>query len=131
MLTLARRLWRRNLAELQPQIRQSIPIVVVEPACASAFRDELPNLFPRDRDAHRLASQTWLLSELLVREGWEPPKMAGKAAVHGHCHHRSVLASTRRSTCCGTWAWTLRCWTTPAAAWPATSASGRRAKRSR
>ena len=91
MLDLARRLWRRNLEVLQPAIRADVPIVVVEPACASAFRDELPNLFPKDEDARRLSRQTRLFGEFLAREGYRPPRLQGRARVHGHCHHRSLL----------------------------------------
>jgi Fe-S oxidoreductase len=59
----------------------------------SVFRDELTNLLPKDEDAHRLKSQTFIFSEFLERHapGWQPPKLERKAIVHGHCHHRSVL----------------------------------------
>jgi Fe-S oxidoreductase len=91
MLTLARRLWRRTLKELRPYIREDVPIVVLEPSCASAFRDELPNLFHADEDARRLSRQAHLLSEFLEMQGYEPPKREGRAVVHGHCHHRAIM----------------------------------------
>lgn len=91
MLDTARRLWRRTLETLQPEIRQDVPVVLVEPSCAAAFRDELPNLFPHDEDARRLSRQTFLLSEFLEREDYRPPKLGGAAVVHGHCHHRAVV----------------------------------------
>ncbi len=91
MLSLARRLWRRNLAALEPYIRADMPIVAVEPACAASFRDELPNLFPKDEDAKRLSRQVHLLSEFLEMEDYVPPRLDGRAVVHGHCHHRAVL----------------------------------------
>jgi hypothetical protein len=74
-----------------PEIRAGTPIVVLEPSCAATFRDELPNLFPHDEDATRLAEQTLLLTELLERRGLEVPKLRRKALVHDHCHHKSVL----------------------------------------
>jgi Fe-S oxidoreductase len=42
-------------------------------------------------DAERLSKQTYLLSEFLEREGYDPPQIERKALVHGHCHQKSVL----------------------------------------
>ncbi len=70
-----------------------VPIVVLEPSCASVFRDELRNLFPEDARAIKLRSQTFLLSEFLERHapGYEPPQLSGKVLLHGHCHHKSIM----------------------------------------
>ena len=91
MLTTAERLWRQTLRVLQPWIRAGVPVVGLEPSCVAAFRDELPNLFPHDEDAQRLAGQTLLLSEFLERQNYEPPRLDAPATVHGHCHHKAVL----------------------------------------
>jgi FAD/FMN-containing dehydrogenase/Fe-S oxidoreductase len=93
MLDLAKRLWRRVLDSLQADIRAGVPLVGMEPSCLAAFRDELPNLFPEDEDAKRLAKQSFMLSEFLVNEtGWDPPKLSGRRAlVQGHCHHRAIM----------------------------------------
>lgn len=83
---------RDILEALDPEIDRGTLIVGLEPSCVSVFRDELVNLFPDDPRARRLASQTLLLSELLVRKAPRfRPKIAGRALVHGHCHHQSVL----------------------------------------
>ena len=71
-----------------------MPIVVLEPSCASVFRDELRNLFPNDERAARLRDQVYLLSEFLVHHapGYTPPQTPGrKLLVHGHCHHKSLM----------------------------------------
>ncbi len=81
MLTTAERLWRQTLRVLRPWIRAGVPVVGLEPSCVAAFRDELPNLFPHDEDAQRLAGQTLLLSEFLERQNYEPPPL--DAARHG------------------------------------------------
>ncbi|MDP8939820.1 MAG: FAD-binding protein [Actinomycetota bacterium] len=91
MLKLAKRQLRQILDVLRPQIRAGIPIVGLEPSCVAVFRDELTNLFPNDEDAKRLKSQTYLLSEFLDKEGYEPPKLERKAVVHGHCHHEAIM----------------------------------------
>jgi FAD/FMN-containing dehydrogenase/Fe-S oxidoreductase len=93
MLDMAETLLRRILETLRPQIRAGIPLVGLEPSCVSVFRDELLNLFPNDEDAHRLAGQTYLLSEFLARQtpDYQPPSLRRKVVVHGHCHHKAVL----------------------------------------
>ncbi len=91
MLDTAERLWRQTLATLRPWIRAGVPVVGVEPSCVAAFRDELPGLFPHDADAHRLSSQTLLLSEFLERQRYDPPRLAASTTVHGHCQHKAVL----------------------------------------
>ena len=70
-----------------------IPIVVLEPSCASVFRDELRNLFPMDQRAIRLRNQTFLLSEFLEHQapGYEVPQLGQKVLLHGHCHHKSIM----------------------------------------
>ena len=81
------------MQELRPQIESGLPIVVLEPSCASVFRDELTNLFPDDPLAHKLKSQTLLLSEFLETKAgsYQLPHLQRKALVQGHCHHKSVL----------------------------------------
>jgi FAD/FMN-containing dehydrogenase/Fe-S oxidoreductase len=93
MLTLARRYLRRILDELRPQIEAGLPVVGLEPSCLTVFRDELPSLFPDDVDARRLAGQSYLLSEFLVKRAphWEPPKLHRRALVQPHCHHHAVV----------------------------------------
>lgn len=90
-LDLADRLWQRTLDGLRPYIRADVPIVAVEPACISAFRHELPQMRPRDRDAQRLSRQVVHLAEFLTGHGYAPPPMAGQALVHAHCHQRGVM----------------------------------------
>jgi FAD/FMN-containing dehydrogenase/Fe-S oxidoreductase len=90
MLDLARRQLRQILEALRPEIAAGLPLVGLEPSCVAVFRDELVNLFPADEAARRLSAQTFTLAEFLVREGFEPPRRAGTAIVHGHCHQQAV-----------------------------------------
>ena len=94
MLPLAKHLWRQILDTLREDIRDGVPVVGVEPSCVAAFRDELVNLFPNDGDAQRLAQQTYLLSEFLERQRYQPPQVPpedAKALVQFHCHQNAVL----------------------------------------
>ena len=84
----------RILNQFEPQIMAGLPVVMLEPSCASVFRDELTNFFPHDERAVRLSRQTVMLSEMLTRStnGWKPPRLDGRRViVQGHCHQKSVL----------------------------------------
>jgi Fe-S oxidoreductase/FAD/FMN-containing dehydrogenase len=91
MLDTAKIYLRRVMSALQPQIEAGTPMVVLEPSCASVFRDELRNLFPDDPLAQKLRENTLLLSELLEKKNVQLPRMKSKAVVQGHCHHKSLL----------------------------------------
>ena len=92
MLKLAKRTLRDTLEALAEPIEAGAPVLVLEPSCASVFRDELRKLLPHDEHARRLVSQTVMLDELLARHapGWDPPAVERKAIVHGHCHHNAL-----------------------------------------
>jgi FAD/FMN-containing dehydrogenase/Fe-S oxidoreductase len=93
MLTAAKRYLKTVMDALGAEIDAGLPIVVLEPSCASVFRDELRNLFPRDARASRLRQQVFLLSEFLVKHAprYEPPKLCAKILLHGHCHHKALM----------------------------------------
>jgi Fe-S oxidoreductase len=87
----AKRLLEHVLTDLRDEVRSGTPIVGLEPSCVSVFRDEAPNLLHGHLDVRRLAAQAQTLTEYLTSIGYRPPHIDGKALVHGHCHHRSVL----------------------------------------
>jgi FAD/FMN-containing dehydrogenase/Fe-S oxidoreductase len=96
MLDEAKQYLERILETFAQSIDAGTPIVVLEPSCASVFRDELQNLFPDHPRASRLRSQTFLLSEFLERQAprYEPPRLARKVLLHGHCHQKSLMKMT-------------------------------------
>jgi FAD/FMN-containing dehydrogenase/Fe-S oxidoreductase len=93
MLDRAKEYLRKVMETLRGPIDAGTPIVVLEPSCASVFRDELHGLFPRDPLAQRLRKQVVTLSEFLERQAvsFRPPPLSRKVLLHGHCHHKSVL----------------------------------------
>jgi Fe-S oxidoreductase len=93
MLEKAKDNLRQIMSALGPPIDAGLPIVVLEPSCASVFRDELDNLFPSNERAHRLRSQTFLLSEFLQRyvPNYPPSKCSMKVLLHGHCHQKALM----------------------------------------
>ncbi|MGE5506443.1 MAG: FAD-binding and (Fe-S)-binding domain-containing protein, partial [Actinomycetota bacterium] len=82
------------LDTLAGDIRAGTPVVMVEPACASTFKDELPRLFPGDARAEALARQTAMLADFLASQpGWKPPRLHGSALLHPHCYERAHLGT--------------------------------------
>ena len=115
MLDLAKRWLTRLLDVLDPWVSRGIPVIVPEPSCLAAFRDELPQLLRDDPRAAELAGLARSLAEHLDAIGWEPPPVlsgsgAGAAGgvgaggvgaagererivVHPHCQGRAVVGT--------------------------------------
>jgi FAD/FMN-containing dehydrogenase/Fe-S oxidoreductase len=93
MLKEAQRYLKRILARFERDIDAGRHFVVLEPACASVFRDELRNLFPGNELAKRLSSQTYLLGEFLRDKAarFAPPPLPARALLHGHCHQKAIM----------------------------------------
>ncbi len=93
MLNMAKK-WLGEILEVhKEEIRNGIPVVGLEPSCMLTFRDEMLNFFPSDNDARRLAKQSYILSEFIMKyvEEDKLPKIEAKVLLHFHCHHSSVL----------------------------------------
>jgi FAD/FMN-containing dehydrogenase/Fe-S oxidoreductase len=99
-LGMARRRLQQILRVMRPAIQAGVPVVVLEPSCAAVFRDEMVSLLPNDEDARRLSRLTCTLDQLLTEQApaFEWPWLPGRAIVHGHCHHKSVLGFEREET---------------------------------
>lgn len=93
MIDRAKEYLRRILRALDKSITLGIPIVVLEPSCASVIRDELCNLFPSDHAAGQLRTQVFLLSEFLERHapGYQFSRLSRKVLLHGHCHQKALM----------------------------------------
>src|SRR3546814_13850313 len=108
MLDLAKHELARILDALAPDLARGVPVVGLEPSCMASFRDELPRLFPADERARKLADNSFLLSEFLERENWQPPPLPRRLMVQTHCHHHARSEERRVgkecvSTCRSRW----------------------------
>jgi Fe-S oxidoreductase len=93
MLDAAKTLWREVMGVLDREIAAGTPIVGLEPACVSAFRDELTALFPADPRAKQLSKQTVFLTEFLDQNphGLQGLRIDKQALVPIHCHHHAII----------------------------------------
>jgi len=90
----ARAYLARVLDRMSSQVDAGMPFIFLEPSCASVFKDELLEFFPRDERALRLSKQVWLLADWLAANApeWVPGRLEGAhVLVHGHCHHKAVF----------------------------------------
>ena len=121
MLNLAKRSLLRLIEVLNPWAAAGIPVVVPEPSCLAAFRDELPALLPGNPRAARLASLARSPAEHLVSSGLAGQLSAaahpaenggpgnggpgnggpgnggpgtGRVVLHPHCHQRAVIGTS-------------------------------------
>jgi Fe-S oxidoreductase/FAD/FMN-containing dehydrogenase len=92
-LDTAGRVIRRSLEVLRPWLAAGTPILGLEPSCTAVFRADAREMFSDDKDIERLAGLTVTLSELLLRRGWQPPRLARHAVVQTHCHQHAVLGA--------------------------------------
>jgi FAD/FMN-containing dehydrogenase/Fe-S oxidoreductase len=93
MLGRARSMFEDVLETLAEPIARGVPMVVPEPSCCASFRDELLQMMPSDRQAQRLAKQTYTLAEFLEHYApdFELPQTERTVLVQKHCHHHAVM----------------------------------------
>jgi FAD/FMN-containing dehydrogenase/Fe-S oxidoreductase len=90
----------QTLRNLDVDALQNLPILVVEPSCASALADDLPDLVDDEALGRRVGSRVVLVDDflavaLLEKAAGLPWKSAAqlprKIHVHGHCHQKSLF----------------------------------------
>jgi Fe-S oxidoreductase/FAD/FMN-containing dehydrogenase len=93
MLDKAKEYLTEAMDALAEEISAGTPILVLEPSCASVFRDEAVNLMPDDPRTAKLKRQTMLLGEFLVRRApdYAPATTQQRILVHMHCHQRAIF----------------------------------------
>jgi Fe-S oxidoreductase len=99
-LGMARRVLRRTVRALLPDLRAGVPVVVLEPSCAAVFRADAAELLGSDH-ARLLADRTRTLAELLVESGWRPGGLlenlgrdgahTSRAIAQVHCHQHAIM----------------------------------------
>ena len=93
----AKRDGEQTLRNLDEYAKQDLPILCLEPSCASAIGDDLPDLIEDEQLGQRVGSQVKLIDVFLAEE-----MAAGRlqdvrlssptenVLVHGHCHQKAL-----------------------------------------
>jgi Fe-S oxidoreductase len=83
--------------KLIPWLKKKIPIAVLEPGCASAWTDDIPDLIDNAEHATLLKQITTfehVLASVLNENIEHAKKISPKSKqvrVHGHCHQKSIF----------------------------------------
>ncbi|HEY0359576.1 MAG TPA: FAD-binding and (Fe-S)-binding domain-containing protein [Mycobacteriales bacterium] len=92
-LTTARKVLERTARILAPAMEAGLPIVVLEPSCATMLRSESRAVLGETPFTTYLAENVVTLAEALERYApdWQPPAIDRPAVGQVHCHQSSVL----------------------------------------
>ncbi len=91
LLREAKKHGEKVIRALEPWAEKGIPILCLEPSCASALKDDLPDLLDDPTPGTLVASQIFLVDEFLHRENVPVHAKYPKMMVHGHCHQKAVF----------------------------------------
>jgi Fe-S oxidoreductase len=88
----AMELARQNTARLYGAASKGVPLVVCEPSCLSALREDVPDLLRgEEQERARVVGRTAvLLEEYLLALGLEFNAGPTEIVLHGHCHQKSM-----------------------------------------
>ena len=93
----AAQLIKPGVEKIIPWLKKNIPMLVLEPGCASAWTDDIPDLITEDEKA-ALLKQIRTFEQYLAELLKEQPTMRAKirprttqVVVHGHCHQKSMF----------------------------------------
>ncbi|WP_229686120.1 FAD-binding and (Fe-S)-binding domain-containing protein [Longimycelium tulufanense] len=87
-LGMARRAATRTVAAVSPLLTDGVPVVGLEPSCATLLRTDLLELLPGDERAAKVAEATLSLGELVTRENPDLTAGSGHVLLQQHCHQR-------------------------------------------
>ncbi len=100
MVHAAKRDGTRTMQNLDVFARQGLPILCLEPSCASALTDDLPDLIDDGQLGERVARCVKMIDVFLDEEVQagriQPLRVAsGRGFVmHGHCHQKAAFGTT-------------------------------------
>jgi FAD/FMN-containing dehydrogenase/Fe-S oxidoreductase len=94
----AKRAGTKTMQNLDVYARQGLPILCLEPSCASALADDLPDLLDDEALGRRVAERVKMIDVFLDEEvaaGKIPPltATAGQFLLHGHCHQKAEFGT--------------------------------------
>ena len=89
----------QTLTHLDAFAKQGLPILTLEPSCASALSDDLPDLIDDHALGQRVSKQIMMIDTFLAEE-LDAGRLKGTltsdikdALLHGHCHQKALYGS--------------------------------------
>ncbi|QDS99918.1 FAD-binding and (Fe-S)-binding domain-containing protein [Adhaeretor mobilis] len=83
----------KTLTNLDKFAREGLPILCLEPSCASSLAGDLPDLIDDAELGKRVAGQIQLLETFLLDEGIDLSCDADEILLHGHCHQKAIFGT--------------------------------------
>ncbi len=80
----------KNLASFA---RQGLPILCLEPSCASSLMQDLPDLIDDTELGTTVAQQVKMIDQFLADENVDLKCDASSVLLHGHCHQKAVFGT--------------------------------------
>ncbi len=95
LLDAARKQGEKTMLVLETFLTKKIPVVVCEPSCATALKDDLPDLLEDQRFA-RYSDGIYTLEDFICnRPEWlsQISVKPGSYILHGHCHQKAMFTT--------------------------------------
>ncbi|MFO7903019.1 MAG: FAD-linked oxidase C-terminal domain-containing protein [Pirellulaceae bacterium] len=94
----AKRDGTKTMRNLDVFAREGLPILCLEPSCASALADDLPDLIDDEALGRRVSKRIMMIDQFLDEEvtaGRIPPLEASarRFLLHGHCHQKAEFGT--------------------------------------
>jgi len=83
----------KTLQKLDQYVKQGLPILCLEPSCASALHDDLPDLIDDQALGQRVAPHIHMIDTFLAEQGVKLTTDHPEILLHGHCHQKSVFST--------------------------------------
>ncbi|WP_428389813.1 FAD-binding and (Fe-S)-binding domain-containing protein [Mucisphaera sp.] len=96
MVRAAKRDGEKTLRNLLPYAEQGLPILCLEPSCASSLSDDLPDLIDDVELGKKVSPRVMMIDQFLAAEaeaGRLPVRLKAKfdkLLLHGHCHQKAI-----------------------------------------
>ena len=91
LLHAAKKQGEKVMQALDVWAKQGIPILCLEPSCASSLKDDLPDLLDDEALGQRVAAVVFPVDEFLHRQQVPLTPKYENLLVHGHCHQKAVF----------------------------------------
>jgi FAD/FMN-containing dehydrogenase/Fe-S oxidoreductase len=89
----AKRYGAETLRKLDVYASQGLPILCLEPSCASALIDDLPDLIDDADCGRRIKQHVHMLDVFLAQQGEKLSSHSESILLHGHCHQKALFGT--------------------------------------